>query len=56
MELSEDAVTRLLAVVAAEKNDSTAENVLMVVERMDEGGTRRDLLGAVADGLGVPLD
>lgn len=55
MELTEDAVTRLLAALAAEKNDGTAENVLMVAERMDDGPVRRELLVAVADGLGVDL-
>ena len=55
MELTEDAVTRLLAALAVEKNDGTAENVLMVAERMDDGPVRRELLVAVADGLGVDL-
>lgn len=55
MELTEDVVTRLLAALAAERGDSTAEHVLMVAARMGDGVERRELLVAVADGMGVQL-
>lgn len=56
MELKESVVTRLLDAIAEEKDDAVAENVLVIVRRMDDGSLRRELLSAVADGLGVPLD
>lgn len=56
MELSEVTVTRLLDAIASERGNAVAEEVLMVVMRMDDGVLRRELLSAVADGLGVPLD
>lgn len=55
MHLEMEVIIALLTKVAeASEERAVAENVL-IVARLEDGRTQREIVRAVADGLGVPL-